>query len=60
MSKLTDEQLSQYKHQFSIFDEDGDGKITLEELKRVFQNLGKKKKKFFKTFFKVKTSANLI
>jgi Ca2+-binding EF-hand superfamily protein len=40
---LTEEQLAIYKQQFSLFDIDGDGKITIVELKQVFVNLGKKK-----------------
>jgi Ca2+-binding EF-hand superfamily protein len=46
---LTEEQLATYKQQFGLFDIDGDGKITIVELKQVFINLGKKKK--FKFFF---------
>jgi calmodulin len=38
---LTDEQIAEFKDAFSLFDKDGDGSITLEELATVMRSLGK-------------------
>ncbi|XP_072858380.1 calmodulin-like [Pogona vitticeps] len=38
--RLTDEQLAEYKEAFSLFDKDGDGKITTSELGTVLRSLG--------------------
>jgi Ca2+-binding EF-hand superfamily protein len=37
---LTDEQIAEFKDAFSLFDKDGDGSITLEELATVMRSLG--------------------
>jgi len=38
--KLTDEQVSEFKEAFSLFDKDGDGQITTKELGTVMRSLG--------------------
>ena len=42
ISSLTKEQLEEYKEAFDIFDKDGSGTITSDELRQVMTNLGKK------------------
>jgi len=37
---LTDEQVSEFKEAFSLFDKDGDGEITTKELGTVMRSLG--------------------
>jgi len=37
---LTEEQIAEFKDAFSLFDKDGDGLITLEELATVMRSLG--------------------
>ena len=36
----TEEQIQEYKDAFSVFDQDGNGKITLNELSTVMRSLG--------------------
>ncbi|OWF56438.1 calmodulin-A-like [Mizuhopecten yessoensis] len=38
--KLSDEQITEFKEAFSLFDKDGDGTITTEELGTVMRSLG--------------------
>ncbi|KAJ6408453.1 hypothetical protein OIU84_011714 [Salix udensis] len=38
--QLTDEQISEFKEAFSLFDKDGDGCITTKELGTVMRSLG--------------------
>ncbi|XP_020273741.1 calmodulin-like [Asparagus officinalis] len=38
--KLTEEQISEFKEAFSLFDKDGDGCITTKELGTVMRSLG--------------------
>ncbi|XP_065921016.1 calmodulin-like [Dysidea avara] len=38
--QLTEEQISEFKEAFSLFDEDGDGTITTKELCTVMRSLG--------------------
>ncbi|ODV59269.1 calmodulin [Ascoidea rubescens DSM 1968] len=38
--KLTDEQITEFKEAFSLFDKDNDGKITTKELATVMRSLG--------------------
>ncbi|XP_033736474.1 neo-calmodulin-like [Pecten maximus] len=38
--KLSDEQIKEFKEAFSLFDKDGDGTITTEELGTVMRSLG--------------------
>eukprot|EP00940_MAST-03C_sp_MAST-3C-sp2_P000324 g324.t1 len=38
--KLTEEQVDKYKEVFSLFDKDGDGKITTKELRIAMRSLG--------------------
>ena len=40
-TNLTEEQKSEYREAFSIFDTNGDGTITFEELTKAMQSLGK-------------------
>ena len=40
MADLTDEQVAEFKEAFSLFDKDGDGKITTKELGTVMRSLG--------------------
>jgi len=40
--KLTEEQLSEYKAEFALFDKNGDGMISTVELRRVMEDLGEK------------------
>eukprot|EP00803_Ostreobium_quekettii_P006964 evm.model.scf_1970.2 EVM.evm.TU.scf_1970.2 scf_1970:22605-24176(-) len=37
---LTEEQISEYKGAFALFDKDGDGAITIKELGQMMQSLG--------------------
>lgn len=37
---LTDEQIGEFKEAFSLFDKDGDGSITIQELGTVMRSLG--------------------
>lgn len=39
-SNYTEEQINEFKEAFSIFDRDGDGTITIKELKSVMRSLG--------------------
>ena len=39
-SKLTEEMHLEYKEAFDLFDKDGDGTITADELKIVMESLG--------------------
>ena len=36
----SEEQISEFKEAFALFDKDGDGTITLDELRTVMQSLG--------------------
>ena len=38
--KLSEEQISEFKEAFDLFDKDGDGRITATELGTVMKNLG--------------------
>ena len=38
---LTDEQLAEFKEVFALFDKDGDGTITAQELGTVMRSMGK-------------------
>ena len=40
--KLTEEQVEEYREAFEIFDKDGSGTITVEELRQVIVSLGQK------------------
>ena len=40
VQKWTEEQISEFKEAFALFDQDGDGTITLNELRTVMQSLG--------------------
>lgn len=40
--KLTDDQIQEFREAFSLFDKDGDGKITRQELGTVMKSLGQK------------------
>ncbi|CAA7399175.1 unnamed protein product [Spirodela intermedia] len=40
MDLLTEEQISEFQEAFCLFDKDGDGAITLEELATVIRSLG--------------------
>jgi len=40
MTSLTEEQISEYKEAFHLFDRDGDGKITSKELGIVLRSVG--------------------
>ena len=40
MAELTEEQIAEFKEAFSLFDKDGDGKITTKELGTVMRSLG--------------------
>ena len=39
---LTEEQIAEYKEAFAVFDQDGNGTITVNELMQVMSNLGQK------------------
>ncbi|KAL6717916.1 hypothetical protein ACLMJK_004001 [Lecanora helva] len=39
---LTEEQVNDYKHVFSLFDQNGDGQISAEELGGIMRSLGQK------------------
>merc|ERR1712165_197587 len=41
---LTEEQIAEFKEAFSLFDKDGDGKITTKELGTVMRSLGQNPK----------------
>ena len=38
--KWSEEQIAEFKEAFALFDQDGDGTITLPELRTVMQSLG--------------------
>ncbi|XP_039269510.1 neo-calmodulin [Styela clava] len=40
MANLSEEQIAEFKEAFSLFDKDGDGKITTKELGTVMKSLG--------------------
>ena len=40
MEKLTDEQISEFREAFALFDKDGDGNVTAKELGIVMRSLG--------------------
>jgi calmodulin len=40
VDQLTEEQIAEFKEAFSLFDRDGDGKITSKELGTVMRSLG--------------------
>ncbi len=40
VEQLTEEQMAEFKEAFSLFDKDGDGKITSKELGTVMRSLG--------------------
>jgi len=40
MTELNEEQIQEFKEAFSLFDKDGDGKITTKELGTVMRSLG--------------------
>merc|ERR1712099_212252 len=42
--QLTEEQIAEFKEAFSLFDKDGDGKITTKELGTVMRSLGQNPK----------------
>nr|CDS31325.1 calmodulin 1 (phosphorylase kinase delta) [Hymenolepis microstoma] len=39
-NRLTDEEVASFKAAFSLFDKDGDGSVTIEELGEVMRSLG--------------------
>lgn len=39
---LTEEEISEFKEAFQLFDEDGDGNITIDELRKVMYGLGQR------------------
>ncbi|TFK60937.1 calmodulin [Pluteus cervinus] len=41
LDQLTQEQIQEYKEAFSLFDKNGDGKVTASELGSVLRSLGK-------------------
>lgn len=43
MNKLNKEQIKQFKEGFAVFDKNGDGKITADELFEVMKTIGQKK-----------------
>ena len=40
-AQLSEEQIEEFKEAFSVFDKDGDGTITLDELSIVMKSLGR-------------------
>ena len=42
VEELSKEEIEEYKSIFAVFDKDGDGNITIEELKAVMEKLGQK------------------
>ncbi len=40
VEQLSEEQIAEFKEAFSLFDKDGDGKITSKELGTVMRSLG--------------------
>jgi calmodulin len=40
VEQLSEEQIAEFKEAFSLFDRDGDGKITSKELGTVMRSLG--------------------
>ena len=40
IGQLTEEQIAEFKEAFTLFDKDGDGAITTQELRTVMQSLG--------------------
>lgn len=40
MDQLTEARISEFKESFRLFDKDGDGNITISELKAVMMSLG--------------------
>ena len=53
MDQLTDEQVAEFREAFLVFDKDGDGTITLNELATVMRNLGQNPTKEGKRLFNV-------
>ena len=40
VDNFSEEQIAEFKEAFALFDQDGDGTITLPELRTVMQSLG--------------------
>ena len=40
LDELSEEQIAEFKEAFKLFDKDGDGTITIEELGTVMKSLG--------------------
>ena len=53
MDQLTDAQIAEFHEAFLVFDKDGDGTITLNELATVMRNLGQNPSKEGKRLFNV-------
>ena len=38
--RLTEQQIAEFREAFSLFDKDGDGHVTIDELRTIFSTLG--------------------